>query len=60
MKDASQNSLSIDNFLGMFYILTIGLAISVIIFACEIIYKSKKEAKKAKVKSASIIIYILN
>lgn len=48
-KDASNNSLSLANVAGIFYILIIGLVISVIIAAFEVLYKARVENKRSKV-----------
>ena len=48
-KDASRNALGIANIAGIFYILIIGLVISVIIAAFEILYKARIEARRSKV-----------
>ena len=47
-KDASRNSLGLANVAGVFYILIIGLVISVIIAAFEVLYKARTESKRSK------------
>lgn len=48
-KTSSQNALHLENVAGIFFILIIGLVISIIIVAIEILYKSRIEAIKSKV-----------
>lgn len=48
-KDSSQNALKFENFKGMFLILTIGLLLSILFVFFEIIFKAKKESRKAQV-----------
>jgi len=53
-KDASRNALGLGNVAGIFYILIIGLVISVIIAAFEVLYKARLEAKRSKVIENSV------
>lgn len=48
-KDSSRSALRFGNIAGIFYILMIGLVISVIIAAFEVLYKAKVEARRSKV-----------
>ena len=51
-KGASQNALHLDNVAGIFFILIIGLIISVVIAAFEILYKSRIDAIRSKVSKS--------
>lgn len=48
-KDGSQAELTLENVAGIFYILSFGLTLSVVIAAIEFLYKSVVDSKKAKV-----------
>lgn len=48
-KDSSQAELTLENVAGIFYILSCGLTLSVVIAAIEFLYKSVVDSKKAKV-----------
>jgi hypothetical protein len=49
-KDSSEQSpLNLINVAGVFYILILGLVLSIFIAVCEVIYKSRIESKKNKV-----------
>ncbi|CAF0748574.1 unnamed protein product [Brachionus calyciflorus] len=47
-KDASRNALGLGNVAGIFYILIIGLVISVITAGFEILYKARIDARRSK------------
>lgn len=48
-KDASRNSLGLGNVAGIFYILIIGLVISVVTAGLEVLYKARIDSKRSKV-----------
>ena len=54
-KGASQNALHLNNVAGIFYILIIGLAISIVVAGIEILYKSRVDAMRSKVKKINYI-----
>lgn len=50
-KDASsQSALNLINVAGIFYILIIGLMLSVLVASLELMYKAKLQSEKTKVK----------
>ncbi len=57
-KQSSQNALHLENVAGIFFILIIGLVISIIIVAIEILYNSRVEALKSKVSGLSLIEWL--
>ncbi|XP_062608230.1 glutamate receptor-like [Saccostrea cucullata] len=54
-KDASQAELTLENVAGIFYILSCGLTLSVVIAAIEFLYKSVVDSKKAKTSFGSMV-----
>lgn len=51
-QDDTANSLKIDNIVGLFYILLVGLILAVIVAALEFLYKSQVEARRRNVRRA--------
>ena len=55
MKDSSKNPLNLINVAGVFYILIIGLILSILVVTLELMYKAKNLAKKDQVTNSNII-----
>ncbi len=53
-KDSSQSALNLINVAGIFYILIIGLIMSVLVATLELMYKAKLQSKANKVKNIFI------
>ena len=51
-QDDTANSLKIDNIVGLFYILLVGLVVAVLVAALEFLYKSQVEARRRNVSPA--------
>jgi hypothetical protein len=49
-KDSSQNALDLINVAGIFYILIIGLVLSVVVVTLELLYKARILSQKNQVK----------
>lgn len=48
-KDSSQSALNLINVAGTFYILILGLILSILVAGCELMYKARKQSKKKNV-----------
>ena len=59
LQDNSRSALGIGNVRGIFYILIIGLVISIVVAACEIFYNARVEARRSKVLHRNNFFFLL-
>lgn len=55
LQDGSQASLNLKNVAGIFYILSCGLIISIVVAGVEFLYKTIVDSRKSKVYLISLI-----